>query len=415
MTGESPIVDTSRHHAARGDDGGSARCDSDRPQHPGRRHHDSRHRARRSAAAARSRATSAARVSCSSRRSSTADRATRCRPIEGLRLNNLCAQGAYCGVYWNDASFEEFSYVTGADSAEMGQGGMRVNMVPRDGGNPFHGQLFGNYAGENFTSDNCGPLASSTACAALHPLEPERQQDLQPEQHADQRRRRSRRSGTSTRRSAARSSRDKLWFNYTFRHWGIGKDQGRRVPRQEPVAVHLRPRHRRTPGIDDGHIVSNAARISWQVSGKDKISVYHDEQNKYRDHWGIASTIPPEPPAIQVTPTSFVNVTKWTRTQTNRLLLEGGFGYLQPGIHRALSAERDRPRGQGVGYRGDPQLEGLQRPRSVEQPQANAWNNPADHFSMLRTFMGAASYVTGSHSFRFGGSLTNGDWRLLTA
>lgn len=55
--------------------------------------------------------------------------------IEGLRLNNLCAQGAYSGVYWNDASFEEFSYVTGADSAEVGQGGMRVNMVPRDGGN----------------------------------------------------------------------------------------------------------------------------------------------------------------------------------------------------------------------------------------------------------------------------------------
>ena len=63
--------------------------------------------------------------------------------IEGIRLNNLCAQGAYSGVYWNDASFEEFSYVTGADSAEMGQGGMRVNMVPRDGGNSFRGSVIG--------------------------------------------------------------------------------------------------------------------------------------------------------------------------------------------------------------------------------------------------------------------------------
>jgi hypothetical protein len=81
------------------------------------------------------------------------------------------------------------------------------------------------------------------------------------------------------------------------------------------------------PGIDDGHIVSNAGRISWQVSGKDKISVYHDEQHKYRDHWGIASTIPPEAAGVQVTPTSRVNVSKWTRTHTNKLLLEGGFGY----------------------------------------------------------------------------------------
>ena len=34
---------------------------------------------------------------------------------------------------------------------------------------------------------------------------------------------------------------------------------------------------------------SNAGRISWQVSGKDKLSVYHDNQRKYRNHWGIAA------------------------------------------------------------------------------------------------------------------------------
>ena len=46
--------------------------------------------------------------------------------------------------------------------------------------------------------------------------------------------------------------------------------------------------------------------------------------------------------------------------------------------------------------------------------QANAWPNPADHFSILRTFMGAASYVTGAHSFRGGLNWTTGDWKLLT-
>src|SRR6476659_1241641 len=75
--------------------------------------------------------------------------------FEGLRLNNLCANGAYSGVYWNDNSFQELSYVTGADSAEMGQGGIRVNMVPRDGGNSFHGVVSGNFAPEKWVSDNC--------------------------------------------------------------------------------------------------------------------------------------------------------------------------------------------------------------------------------------------------------------------
>jgi hypothetical protein len=79
---------------------------------------------------------------------------------------------------------------------------------------------------------------------------------------------------------------------------GLDEDQGRRLLRQEPLAVRVRPglhaaRRRRW------HIVSNAGRISWQVSGKDKISVYHDEQHKYRNHWGIASTIPPEAAACR--------------------------------------------------------------------------------------------------------------------
>ena len=47
------------------------------------------------------------------------------------------------------------------------------------------------------------------------------------------------------------------------------------------------------------------------------MSYYHDDQNKVRGHWGIAANIPPEASAIQATPTSFVSVSKWTRTHTN--------------------------------------------------------------------------------------------------
>src|SRR5262249_9233205 len=84
--------------------------------------------------------------------------------IDGLRLNNLCANGAYSGVYWNDQSLQEFSYVTGADSAEMGQGGVRVNMVPKDGGNRFRRVLFGNYTPQSWGSDNCGSPGVGLAC-----------------------------------------------------------------------------------------------------------------------------------------------------------------------------------------------------------------------------------------------------------
>ncbi len=330
--------------------------------------------------------------------------------IEGLRLNNLCAQGAYSGVYWNDASFEEISYVTGADSAEMGQGGMRVNMVPRDGGNQFHGQFFANYAGEGFTSDNCGSpgigqpctrgnLSGSTTFNQNNQLtnvdEVQKIWDINPS-------------------IGGPIKRDRLWFHYTFRHWGTEKTKTDAYADKNDSPFIYDPDYDRK-GIDDGHIVSNAARVSWAMTGKDKVSVYHDNQSKYRNHWGIAANIPPEAAAIQVTPTSFVNVTRWTRTHTNKLLLEGGFGYYnqeytelyQPSVTGQTEKVWD--------------LNAVRQSKvynvidSSNNKNANAWNSPADHFSVLRTFMGAASYVTGSHSYRFGATLTNGDWRLIEA
>src|SRR5262249_248239 len=84
--------------------------------------------------------------------------------VEGMRLNNLCANGAYSGVDWNGGSFQEFSYGPGAASAAMWQGGMRVNMVPRDGGNSFHGVVFGNYTPSGWASDNCGSAGIGQPC-----------------------------------------------------------------------------------------------------------------------------------------------------------------------------------------------------------------------------------------------------------
>ena len=243
--------------------------------------------------------------------------------IEGLRLNNLCAQGAYSGVYWNDGSFQEISYVTGADSAEMGQGGMRVNMVPqrRRQHVPRHGlrqlrrrevrvrqlRLAGRRAACT-RANLAGDLTFNKPNNTLTNVDDvQKIWDVNPS-------------------IGGPIVRDKLWFNYTFRHWGADKTMADSFYDDSDPSPFIYVAGPTRPGIDDGHIVSNAARVAWQVDGKDKISVYHDKQRKYRNHWGIAATIPPEASAIQVTPTSFVNVTKWTRTQTNRLLLEAGFG-----------------------------------------------------------------------------------------
>ena len=97
--------------------------------------------------------------------------------------------------------------------------------------------------------------------------------------------------------------------------------------------------------------------------------------------------MPPEAAGVQVTPTSFVTVTKWTRTHTNRLLFDAGFG-----IYDQQYTELYQPSVTGT----DDKVFDLDAIRNAASTRvsrlrptgkiANAWNNPADHFSLLRTY-----------------------------
>jgi hypothetical protein len=207
--------------------------------------------------------------------------------------------------------------------------------------------------------------------------------------------------------------RDKVWFNFTFRHWGSEKTVADSFFDRDPSPFRYEADTSR-PGIDDGHIVSRAGRIAWQIGEKDKITAYHDDQNKYRNHWGISATIPPETSAIQVTPTSFVHVTRWTRTQTNRMLFDVGIGIYdqeytelyQPSVLNGFSDKV-----------WNSQAIRESRVYAILDQASNkrqgAWPAPADHFSLLRTYSGSVSYVTGSHSFKVGTAVSEGNWRLL--
>jgi hypothetical protein len=206
---------------------------------------------------------------------------------------------------------------------------------------------------------------------------------------------------------------DKLWFYFTFRHWGVNKTVADSYFNAlGPTSLAYQPDLTR-PGIDDGHIVSRAGRLSWQIGTKDKLTWYIDDQAKYRNHWGISALISPEASAIQVTPTSYVQTFKWTRTQSNKLLFDAGFG-----IYDQEYTELYQP--DVIGSSAKTYNDSLIQKSTVYSitelttgKVTGAWNNPADHFSILRTYSGGASYVTGAHSFHFGAALSEGSRRLV--
>src|SRR5688572_8675885 len=74
--------------------------------------------------------------------------------MEGMTISNLVCGYSCVGVSTNDASTQELSFEIGAISAETGSGGVRVNIIPKEGGNTFSGTAYGNFSNSSLQSKN---------------------------------------------------------------------------------------------------------------------------------------------------------------------------------------------------------------------------------------------------------------------
>ena len=76
------------------------------------------------------------------------------RTLDGMMLSNFACAYSCTGLSANDSSTQELSFDIGALSAEVAGGGIRINIVPRDGGNQFSGSAFGSIATKELQSSN---------------------------------------------------------------------------------------------------------------------------------------------------------------------------------------------------------------------------------------------------------------------
>ena len=60
--------------------------------------------------------------------------------VDGMIVNGLQSDGAVQS-YFNDAMNQEISYQTSGIGADTQAGGVRLNMIPREGGNRFSGDF----------------------------------------------------------------------------------------------------------------------------------------------------------------------------------------------------------------------------------------------------------------------------------
>ena len=75
--------------------------------------------------------------------------------VDGMNVNTTRADGR-AALYFQDLGNEEVVLDTAGGSADMSSGGLRINMIPRDGGNRRSGTVFlggtpGSWQADNFT------------------------------------------------------------------------------------------------------------------------------------------------------------------------------------------------------------------------------------------------------------------------
>ena len=175
--------------------------------------------------------------------SSTADMVI---AIDGLRVNNLCGSGQFSGFYMNDASVQEVTFTTGAESAEMQNGGLRINSTPKDGGNTFSGTLL--------------RLRRRQPAAGRQPLRRGQGGRHSAAGHRLYLRR-------STRRSAARSSATSC---------GSTSPTNTRTTRPTSPAPTFADGSRRSARRMGNY--SAVTRLTWQATQRDKVRFYLDRQ-----------------------------------------------------------------------------------------------------------------------------------------
>ncbi|MEQ1729375.1 MAG: carboxypeptidase regulatory-like domain-containing protein [Vicinamibacterales bacterium] len=211
--------------------------------------------------------------------------------VDGLMVNGLDGDGAVQS-YFNSSMSQEMVYTTSGAAADVSGGGVRLNMVPKDGGNIFSGSFFAGYQDKSFQTDNLTDALKARGLKSADGID---------------------KLSNFEASLGGPIKKDKVWFFMSARTFHLDT---------LPADVFNADG---SPGVDPQSIASAQARIIWQMSAKNKLSVYNDRLGKNRGAAMTAGFDPATASVVWNSPIYTTGAVKLTSTLSNRLLFEGGF------------------------------------------------------------------------------------------
>jgi len=305
--------------------------------------------------------------------------------VEGLSMG---FQGLGVSSYVPEVSTaQEVNFTIMGGMGEATTGGPVMNILPKVGGNEFHGSVLANGAWAGLQAGNFTQALRNAGLRTPNKL---------------------RAVWDVNGAFGGPIKKDRLWFYWTARHQGNrkyvplwrNKNAGDVTKwTYDPDFSHQ--------ALDDGTWKNTSLRLTWQVSSRNKLNFWWDEQAicLHCNEGGETTPFPLSPEAagrIEDHPQQMGQVT-WNFTPTTHLVIDAGYG-LGP---RVLYGGTDRPDNNHALIRVQEQggiLPGL----IYRAPTTFGGTNTAGYWSRpwgaTHTWRGSASYVTGSHNVKAGAS-----------
>jgi hypothetical protein len=306
--------------------------------------------------------------------------------VNGVALSSMIAGGWGGGAVPNASGTQEFAIDVSSVDAQAATGGVRINFIPRDGGNRFSGTIFGSYAGESFAGDNyTGSDVEQRGLAAPGTVKA---------------------NGDFNPGFGGPIVRDRLWFflsgRYLFaENYVAGMFANENANRLDRFA-YVRSA-RQAIVHQDQQIVQG--RFTWQAADTHKVGITYDQENfcacPAGGFGGLSATVSPEAAPDRRFPLQRFVQADWSNPVSSRLLLEASaihrverWGGMHPQTGKGDNISALEPGIVSITDNPNPVTGGMLTYRSAAEFN-NSWNWNIH-------YRAAVSYITGSHNFKVG-------------
>ena len=312
--------------------------------------------------------------------------------LNGVSVMTLQAGGSLGGQQPDPGSASEVTVDTSSLAADLPSGGVRINFIPRDGGNRFSNAAFFTFSNSSLQGNNFSDALKTAGLATPNKIV----------------------SNFDINESfGGPLKRDKVWFWASLRYNKVANEvavleNANAFNPNQWLYVPIQGK----PGVNRGNVQQSSVRVTWQATPRNKIA------GTYKvDRWcacpnAISATRAPETAVDRRFPRLRQEHLEWTSPITNRLMFEvvglhlferwGDMDLRQEGGSLA-SAEQEAASKLMIGV--------LEQSTNMIYRNFSTFNNTLVPNYAYRAAM---SYITGSHALKVGFNRTHGKLQATT-